>query len=87
MRILSTCLHSNVVLSLKAIFMIPSNPPPTLRKPDLWSKDFVDFINQCLVKNPEQRASATELLQVKIFVSLLCVTFSLIEELEPCSSV
>ncbi|XP_069807709.1 serine/threonine-protein kinase 4-like isoform X3 [Dendropsophus ebraccatus] len=48
---------------LTAIFMIPSNPPPTLRKPELWSKQFIDFINQCLVKNPEQRASATELLQ------------------------
>uniref|UniRef100_A0A8C5WHM9 Serine/threonine-protein kinase 4 n=1 Tax=Leptobrachium leishanense TaxID=445787 RepID=A0A8C5WHM9_9ANUR len=48
---------------MRAIFMIPSNPPPTLRKPELWSKDFSDFINQCLVKNPEQRASATELLQ------------------------
>lgn len=48
---------------MRAIFMIPSNPPPTLRKPELWSKDFKDFINQCLVKNPEQRASATELLQ------------------------
>ncbi|XP_077315928.1 serine/threonine-protein kinase 4-like [Lithobates pipiens] len=48
---------------MRAIFMIPSNPPPTLRKPELWSKQFIDFINQCLVKNPEQRASATELLQ------------------------
>ncbi|XP_073539632.1 serine/threonine-protein kinase 4-like [Phyllobates terribilis] len=48
---------------MRAIFMIPSNPPPTLRKPENWSKQFIDFINQCLVKNPEQRASATELLQ------------------------
>ncbi|XP_063815651.1 serine/threonine-protein kinase 4 [Pseudophryne corroboree] len=48
---------------MRAIFMIPSNPPPTLRKPQLWSKEFIDFINQCLVKNPEQRVSATELLQ------------------------
>ncbi|KAM8945606.1 serine/threonine-protein kinase 4 [Pelodytes ibericus] len=48
---------------MRAIFMIPSNPPPTFRKPELWSKEFIDFINQCLVKNPEQRASATELLQ------------------------
>ncbi|OCT59982.1 hypothetical protein XELAEV_18046001mg [Xenopus laevis] len=48
---------------MRAIFMIPSNPPPTFRKPELWSKDFVDFINLCLVKNPELRSSATELLQ------------------------
>ncbi|XP_053309197.1 serine/threonine-protein kinase 4-like [Spea bombifrons] len=48
---------------MRAIFMIPSNPPPELRKPEHWSKEFNDFINQCLVKNPENRASATELLQ------------------------
>ncbi|XP_053576064.1 serine/threonine-protein kinase 4 [Bombina bombina] len=48
---------------MRAIFMIPSNPPPTLRREELWSKEFIDFINQCLVKNPEHRASATELLQ------------------------
>ncbi|KAM4692234.1 serine/threonine-protein kinase 4 [Rhinophrynus dorsalis] len=48
---------------MRAIFMIPSNPPPTFRKPELWSKKFIEFINQCLVKNPEQRSSATELLQ------------------------
>ncbi|KAM9296392.1 serine/threonine-protein kinase 4-like [Gastrophryne carolinensis] len=48
---------------MRAIFMIPSNPPPTVRKPELWSQPFLDFITQCLVKNPEQRASATELLQ------------------------
>ncbi|MEE6510792.1 hypothetical protein FKM82_030957 [Ascaphus truei] len=48
---------------MRAIFMIPSNPPPTFRKPDVWSKEFNEFVNQCLVKNPEQRASATELLQ------------------------
>ncbi|XP_069607859.1 serine/threonine-protein kinase 4-like [Ranitomeya imitator] len=48
---------------MRAIFMIPSNPPPTLRKPENWSKQFIDFITQCLVKNPEDRVSATELLQ------------------------
>lgn len=48
----------------KAIFMIPTNPPPTFRKPELWSDDFTDFVKKCLVKNPEQRATATQLLQV-----------------------
>uniref|UniRef100_A0A8P4GP58 non-specific serine/threonine protein kinase n=1 Tax=Dicentrarchus labrax TaxID=13489 RepID=A0A8P4GP58_DICLA len=46
-----------------AIFMIPTNPPPTFRKPELWSDDFTDFVKKCLVKNPEQRATATQLLQ------------------------
>ncbi|XP_047439667.1 serine/threonine-protein kinase 4-like [Mugil cephalus] len=48
---------------MRAIFMIPTNPPPTFRNPDLWSPAFKDFVSQCLVKNPEQRASATQLLQ------------------------
>ena len=44
--------------------MIPTNPPPTFRKPELWSDEFTDFVKKCLVKNPEQRATATQLLQV-----------------------
>ncbi|KAL8181864.1 UNVERIFIED_CONTAM: Serine/threonine-protein kinase 3 [Gekko kuhli] len=50
-------------LRLQAIFMIPTNPPPTFRKPELWSDEFTDFVKKCLVKNPEQRATATQLLQ------------------------
>ncbi|KAJ7998777.1 hypothetical protein DPEC_G00208400 [Dallia pectoralis] len=48
---------------MRAIFMIPTNPPPTFRNPDLWSESFRDFVSQCLVKNPENRATATQLLQ------------------------
>uniref|UniRef100_A0A673UGJ2 non-specific serine/threonine protein kinase n=1 Tax=Suricata suricatta TaxID=37032 RepID=A0A673UGJ2_SURSU len=48
---------------MRAIFMIPTNPPPTFRKPELWSDNFMDFVRQCLVKSPEQRATATQLLQ------------------------
>ncbi|XP_014877651.1 serine/threonine-protein kinase 3/4-like, partial [Poecilia latipinna] len=48
---------------MRAIFMIPTNPPPTFRNPDQWSPGFLDFIKKCLVKNPENRATATQLLQ------------------------
>jgi len=48
---------------MRAIFMIPSRPPPKLTEPDKWSKDFNDFIAQCLIKNPEQRPNATDLLK------------------------
>uniref|UniRef100_A0A8C9DQ54 non-specific serine/threonine protein kinase n=1 Tax=Prolemur simus TaxID=1328070 RepID=A0A8C9DQ54_PROSS len=48
---------------MRAIFMIPTNPPPTFRKPELWSDNFMDFVRQCLVKSPDQRATATQLLQ------------------------
>ena len=44
--------------------MIPTKPPPSFRNPDKWSQDFIDFVSKCLVKNPEQRALAAELLEV-----------------------
>ncbi len=48
---------------MRAIFMIPSKPPPSFSKPDRWSQSFIDFVSRCLVKNPEERATASELLQ------------------------
>lgn len=54
-----------MALLFQAIFMIPTNPPPTFTTPDLWSASFRDFVSQCLVKNPENRATATQLLQVR----------------------
>ncbi|KFR06701.1 Serine/threonine-protein kinase 4, partial [Nipponia nippon] len=54
---------SGIFFCFQAIFMIPTNPPPTFRKPELWSDNFTDFVKQCLVKSPEQRATATQLLQ------------------------
>lgn len=48
---------------MRAIFMIPTKPPPSFREPDRWSAEFIDFVSLCLVKNPEERATATDLLQ------------------------
>jgi len=48
---------------MRAIFMIPSRPPPKATEPDKWSKEFNDFIAQCLIKNPEQRPTAADLLK------------------------
>ncbi|KAF7490394.1 Serine/threonine-protein kinase 3 [Sarcoptes scabiei] len=48
---------------MRAIFMIPTKPPPSFRDPDRWSTEFIDFVQKCLVKNPEQRATANELLE------------------------
>ena len=48
---------------LQAIFMIPTKPPPSFKEADKWSKEFNDFVSRCLVKNPEERATATQLLQ------------------------
>lgn len=49
---------------MRAIFMIPTKPPPSFRDPDKWSPEFIDFVSKCLVKNPKERATATELLKV-----------------------
>ncbi|XP_022167502.1 serine/threonine-protein kinase 3 [Myzus persicae] len=47
---------------MRAIFMIPTKPPPSFREPDKWSPEFIDFVSQCLIKNPEERATATKML-------------------------
>ena len=56
---------------MRAIFMIPNRPPPRLKDESKWSKEFVDFIARCLVKNPEERLSAHELLEHP-FVAATC---------------
>lgn len=48
---------------MRAIFMIPTKPPPSFREPDRWSPEFIDFVQKCLVKNPEQRATSKDLLE------------------------
>ena len=47
---------------MRAMFMIPSKPPPSFSEPDKWSSEFIDFVSRCLVKNPNNRATASELL-------------------------
>ena len=42
---------------MRAIFMIPTKPPPSFRDPDRWSPEFIDFVQKCLVKNPEQKVN------------------------------
>ncbi|KAL3990217.1 Protein kinase domain family protein [Acanthocheilonema viteae] len=48
---------------MRAIFMIPTKPPPTLKCEADWSLDFVNFVGQCLIKNPDERKSAHDLLE------------------------
>jgi serine/threonine protein kinase len=54
--------YSNVH-PMRAIFMIPSRPPPTLTEPAKWSASFNEFVTVCLTKDPKARPSATELLE------------------------
>eukprot|EP01114_Cavostelium_apophysatum_P016593 TRINITY_DN4759_c0_g1_i4.p1 TRINITY_DN4759_c0_g1~~TRINITY_DN4759_c0_g1_i4.p1 ORF type:complete len:843 (+),score=174.90 TRINITY_DN4759_c0_g1_i4:907-3435(+) len=50
-------------LPFRAMYMIGSNPAPTLTDPGKWSADFNDFLSKCLVKEPEQRATSRDLLK------------------------
>lgn len=56
--------------------MIPTKPPPTFKHPEKWSADMKDFVSKCLVKNPEERLSATSLLLVIKISFLIIVTIS-----------
>ncbi|KAF5291882.1 hypothetical protein FQA39_LY14219 [Lamprigera yunnana] len=51
----------------RIIFQVASNPPPGLDLPGNWSETFKDFIDECLVKNPEHRPFMMELLEHPFF--------------------
>mmetsp|Transcript_10802 Transcript_10802/g.15017 ORF Transcript_10802/g.15017 Transcript_10802/m.15017 type:complete len:489 (+) Transcript_10802:78-1544(+) len=59
--------HSNVH-PMRAIFLIPKSPPPTLGEGD-WSEEFRDFVAKCLIKDPQKRPTATSLLEHPFIVN------------------
>jgi len=46
--------HANLH-PMRAIFVIPQKPAPTLADPDNWSPEMLDFIRCCCKKDPKQR--------------------------------
>ena len=63
---------------MRAIFLIPSRPPPTLLRASDFSVHFNDFLAKCLQKDPELRPSATELLQVKRSTTILNISINVL---------
>lgn len=54
----------------RALFQIVRNPPPGLYRASNWSQHYVDFIAECLEKNPEHRPYMAELLEHPFITSL-----------------
>ena len=49
---------------MHVLFNIPTRPSPTFSKPFLWSPEIKDFVSKCLIKDPENRPTASRLLEV-----------------------
>lgn len=47
---------------MKVLFQIPKDPAPRLQGKH-WSREFKEFISLCLIKDPDNRASAKDLLR------------------------
>lgn len=47
---------------MRALFQIPMLPAPTLENKTMWSPEFHSFLSKALVKKPEERPSAKDLL-------------------------
>lgn len=46
---------------MRAMFMIPTKEPATVRYPAMFSDSFNSFVARCLVKDPELRETSSDL--------------------------
>ena len=70
--------HSNLN-PLRAIFVIPNKPAPTLADPDNWSPEMLDFVKCCCQKDPNQRHDSA-LLSSHPFVKQEVITLRSLHE-------
>lgn len=48
---------------MKAMFIIATKGPPTLKRQEEWTDEFCDFIRKCTMIDPAERGTATEMLR------------------------
>ncbi|CAG0894161.1 unnamed protein product [Darwinula stevensoni] len=51
------------MLPMRVLLKIQKSEPPKLNQPEKWSRSFNEFIASCLVKDPQQRPTASRLLE------------------------
>eukprot|EP01107_Rhizomastix_libera_P011447 TRINITY_DN288_c1_g2_i3.p1 TRINITY_DN288_c1_g2~~TRINITY_DN288_c1_g2_i3.p1 ORF type:complete len:340 (-),score=116.98 TRINITY_DN288_c1_g2_i3:83-1102(-) len=71
---------------MRAIFIIPSRPSPTLKNPENYCDELNDFIGKCLVKKASDRPAASELLNHP-FITGAAECSILIEKIEKVNSI
>ena len=52
---------------MRALYLIPKNPPPKLSDKGKWGKDFYEWVKTALNKNPSKRPSAGMLMKHPFF--------------------
>ena len=62
---------------MRVLLKIQKSDPPKLDHPNRWSREFNDFLKQCLVKDANRRPSAQELLKVETTSNNLSLNFIL----------
>lgn len=55
---------------MRALFQIPRNPPPALRRPEAYGAALSGFIGECLVKDMEKRPVARDLLRLQLLAQV-----------------
>ncbi|KAK3877220.1 hypothetical protein Pcinc_018021, partial [Petrolisthes cinctipes] len=55
--------NADVTHPVRCLLHTLHNPPPTPKRISDWSNEFNDFINECLVKNPDHRPIMLEVLE------------------------
>jgi len=71
---------------MRVLFMIPRDPPPTVKDKTAWSSTFQSFLSDCLVKEASRRAAAADLLKHP-FLSNCKSTDLLAELVEKCKAI